>query len=79
MEKPNKGYLACRLILGSLNTLSDVVVGLVLLTQGHGSWAALVLTWPLLGFLVALLAVVIGAGARGSSLSCAKLVLLTLR
>jgi len=72
-------YLVTRVLVGFLDTVTDILLCVNLVLESHYIWASLVGSWVLLGYLASLLAVLIERCRRGVSLSCYKYFLLTLK
>ena len=79
MEAGCSAYLGARVVVGSLDTLADLVLAGHLLAQGRTAWAAAVLAWVALGVLAAVAAVVAGRWRRGSPMSGTKFLALSMR
>jgi len=79
MEPGCSAYLGARVVVGALDTLTDLVLAGHLLAQGRTAWAAAVLAWVALGVLAAAAAVVAGRWRRGNPMSVTKFLVLSLR
>lgn len=79
MEPGCSAYLGARVVVGALDTLTDLVLAGHLLAQGRAAWAAAVLAWVALGVLAASAAVVAGRWRRGNPMSVTKFLVLSLR
>ena len=77
MKSVCSAYLVSRVIIGFLDTVSDILLCVHLVLEEHYLWAALIGSWILTGFIFSFLAVVTERCRRQIPLSSCKYLLLT--
>ena len=79
MKSPCSAYLCARVLLGSLDLASDLLVCVHLLLEKQLAWAALIGLFVLTGFIASLLSVLIQRCRRGVPLTAYKYFLLSFK
>ena len=79
MENIWSAYFVFRLIIGFLDSLSDILVGFHLICDGHPNWGLAILGWILVALLISFLYVLAGRCRQGDPMTVTKYVLLSLK
>ena len=79
MKSPYSAYLCTRVLLGSLDLASDLLVCVHLVLEEHLAWAALIGLFILTGFIASFLSVLIQRCRRGVPLTPYKYFLLSFK
>ena len=79
MESIFSAYFVCRLIIGLLDGVSDILVGFHLLSRGHPYWCLAVLVWVVAAVFISCLYVLLGRCRQGDPMTGAKFLVLGIK